>query len=279
MNGNNNEAKNSDFCGARAGERRYAELPQEFDTRGSWRAGRPPDLFAREENGTGAEISDFCGARSGQRWIFELPRGNDARGSWRAGRPPDLPAREKTGPCCQLLRMRPFGPYIAGLRPATPQSPERLRSTPFDCVAIAPCCFAFRKAVLSHALAAMTALNKCAGQAGREALAAQDAYPVRKQTITEKLSVLTVPAQSKRPECAQFSGRYRFFKCLLSKCAQFSGRYPQNFGHYHRSKLRSIHTAQQFPHCPTAFIFRPFPLRKKSPLDPLSPWGWFALTY
>ena len=33
-----------------------------------------------------------------------------------------------------------------------------LRSTPFDCVAIAPCCFAERKAVLSHALAALTAL-------------------------------------------------------------------------------------------------------------------------
>lgn len=97
---------------------------------------------------------------------------------------------------------------LVGLRPPTPQSPERLRSTPFDCVAIAPCCFAERKAVLSHALAALTALNKCASQAGREALAAQDAYPVRKQTITEKLSVLTVPAQSKRPECAQFSGRY-----------------------------------------------------------------------
>ena len=139
---------------------------------------------------------------------------------------------------------------LVGLRPPTPQSPERLRSTPFDCVAIAPCCFAERKAVLSHALAALTALYKCEGQAGREALAAQDAYPVRKQTITEKLSVLTVPAQSKRPECAQFSGRYRFFKCLLSKCAQFSGRY---LGH--------------------------FPFEKKSPLDPLSPWGWFALTY
>ena len=47
---------------------------------------------------------------------------------------------------------------LVGLRPPTPQSPERLRSTPFDCVAIAPCCFAKRKAVLSHALAALTAL-------------------------------------------------------------------------------------------------------------------------
>ena len=48
---------------------------------------------------------------------------------------------------------------LVGLRPPTPQSPERLRSTPFDCVAIAPCCFAKRKAVLSHALAALTALK------------------------------------------------------------------------------------------------------------------------
>ena len=48
---------------------------------------------------------------------------------------------------------------LVGLRPPTPQSPEGLRSTPFDCVAIAPCCFAFRKAVLSHALAALTALK------------------------------------------------------------------------------------------------------------------------
>ena len=45
---------------------------------------------------------------------------------------------------------------LVGLRPPTPQSPEGLRSTPFDCVAIAPCCFAFRKAVLSHALAALS---------------------------------------------------------------------------------------------------------------------------
>ena len=73
------------------------------------------------------------------------------------------------------------------------------------------------KAVLSHALAALTALNKCASQAGREALAAQDAYPVRKQTITEKLSVLTVPAQSKRPECAQFSGRYRTAPSVIAQ--------------------------------------------------------------
>ena len=62
--------------------------------------------------------------------------------------------------------LRPSGPYIAGRRPATPQSPERLRSTPFDCVAIAPCCFAKRKAVLSHALAALTALNGARAKPG-----------------------------------------------------------------------------------------------------------------
>ena len=37
------------FCGRRAGRRRIFELPQGFDARGSWRAGRPPDLPAREK--------------------------------------------------------------------------------------------------------------------------------------------------------------------------------------------------------------------------------------
>ena len=37
--------KNSDPHGARSGGRRNAELPQEFDARGCWRAGRPPDLL------------------------------------------------------------------------------------------------------------------------------------------------------------------------------------------------------------------------------------------
>ena len=129
------------------------------DARGSWRAGRPPDLFGWGENGTEAGVSDFCGARSGERWNIELPRGNVARGNWRAGRPPDLPAREKAKSCCQLLRIAALRALLVGLRPPTPQSPERLRSTPFDCVAIAPCCFAERKAVLSHALAALTALK------------------------------------------------------------------------------------------------------------------------
>ena len=63
---------------------------------------------------------------------------------------------------------------LVGLRPPTPQSPEGLRSTPFDCVAIAPCCFAKRKAVLSHALAALTALGPvrkpgCCGNSARGA--------------------------------------------------------------------------------------------------------------
>ena len=71
---------------------------------------------------------------------------------------------------------------LVGLRPPTPQSPERLRSTPFDCVAIAPCCFAFRKAVLSHALAALTALNKSASQVEREAIAALTALKAREKT-------------------------------------------------------------------------------------------------
>ena len=138
----------------------------------SWELeGRSPSRPLRiGEDGTGEGEPRFCGAQSGRRRYAELLRGFDARGSWRAGRPPDLPAREKAEAGCQLLRMRPSGPYIAGLRPATPQSPERLRSTPFDCVAIAPCCFAFRKAVLSHALAALTALNGVRAKPCRHAL-------------------------------------------------------------------------------------------------------------
>ena len=36
----------SSFCGTRSGWRWIFELPREYDARGSWRAGRPPDLFA-----------------------------------------------------------------------------------------------------------------------------------------------------------------------------------------------------------------------------------------
>ena len=70
--------------------------------------------------------------------------------------------------------MRPSRALLVGLRPPTPQSPERLRSTPFDCVAIAPCCFAERKAVLSHALAALTALGPVRGQSRRDMLRGAD---------------------------------------------------------------------------------------------------------
>ena len=88
--------------------------------------------------------------------------------------------------------LRPSGPYIAGLCPATPQSPERLRSTPFDCVAIAPCCFAFRKAVLSHALAALTALNKSAGQAVETCFAALTALNKSAgQAVESRFAALT----------------------------------------------------------------------------------------
>ena len=41
------------FCGAQSGRRRYAELLRGFDARGSRRAGRPPDLPAREKNKVG----------------------------------------------------------------------------------------------------------------------------------------------------------------------------------------------------------------------------------
>ena len=44
---NSTEARSSGFCGTRSGQRRIFELPQGFDARGSWRAGRPPDLFDR----------------------------------------------------------------------------------------------------------------------------------------------------------------------------------------------------------------------------------------
>lgn len=126
------------------------------------------------ENGAESEFFDLCGARSGDGEICGLPRQDGRCGSWRAGRPPDLPARKKAEAGCLLLRMRPSGPYIAGQRPPTPQSPERLRSTPFDCVAIAPCCFAERKAVLSHAFAALTALVPVRGQSRRDMLRGAD---------------------------------------------------------------------------------------------------------
>ena len=218
------------------GERRYR--------RGNFR------LLRMGEGKTRAEISDFCGARSEGKRNANFRENLMLAGT---GGPSALqtspPVRKldrvasfsARGPAGLTCRASPANSSIAG---AAPLDSVRLRrnrslllcetqSSSLTCARGADrACTREKtevllqfKAVLSHALAALTALNKCASQAGREALAAQDAYPVRKQTITEKLSVLTVPAQSKRPECAQFSGRYRFFKCLLSKCAQFSGRY------------------------------------------------------
>ena len=96
---------------------------------------------------------------------------------------------------------------LVGLRPPTPQSPERLRSTPFDCVAIAPCCFAFRKAVLSHALAALTALNKSASQVEREAIAAMNALLT--QTVANvilRTKQPFPPRQKPRHGCGRRSG-------------------------------------------------------------------------
>ena len=147
-----------DFCGARPGAGEICRLPLVNVGRGSWRAGRPPDLFGLEKT------------VSMQEFPTSAVRGREGGGmrnicgevcSWELeGRSPSRPLapvrslnRVDTDPHAALRAL------LVGLRPPTPQSPERLRSTPFDCVAIAPCCFAFRKAVLSHALAALTALK------------------------------------------------------------------------------------------------------------------------
>ena len=157
MSGNNTEAKNSGFCGRRAGRRRIFELPQGFDARGSWRAGRPPDLFDRRRqyrNGKFRLLRDAGGAE------VDIQASARVRCSGELeGRTPSRPPRPREVKSRLIrIRTRPSRALLVGLRPPTPQSPERLRSTPFDCVAIAPCCFAKRKAVLSHALAALTAL-------------------------------------------------------------------------------------------------------------------------
>ena len=47
------EAGNSDFCGARPGAGEICRLPRGNVGHGSWRAGRPPDLPAREKNKVG----------------------------------------------------------------------------------------------------------------------------------------------------------------------------------------------------------------------------------
>ena len=125
------------------GERRYR--------RGNFR------LLRMGEGKTRAEISDFCGARSeGKRNAnFRenlMLAGTGGPSALQTSPPVRSRSRVDTDPHAALRAL------LVGLRPPTPQSPEWLRSTPFDCVAIAPCCFAFRKAVLSHALAALTAL-------------------------------------------------------------------------------------------------------------------------
>ena len=92
------------------------------------------------------------------------------------------------------IRTRPSRALLVGLRPPTPQSPEELRSTPFDCVAIAPCCFAERKAVLSHALAALTALRfPCAVKAVEICFAALTAlrFPCAGQAVEICFAMLT----------------------------------------------------------------------------------------
>ena len=192
------------------GERRYR--------RGNFR------LLRMGEGKTRAEISDFCGARS------EGKRNANFRENLMLAGTGGPSALQTSPPVRKLDRVASFsarGPAGLTCR-ASPANSSIAGAAPLDSVRLrrnrSLLLCGTQSSSLTCARGADRAL-RCAGQAGREALAAQDAYPVRKQTITEKLSVLTVPAQSKRPECAQFSGRYRFFKCLLSKCAQFSGRY------------------------------------------------------
>ena len=125
-----------------------------------------------EKGGTDAEISDFFGwARAKPERKIPTSAGRGPGGDGYSNFREDLmlggaggPGALQTSSPVRSLSRVDTDPHAAlrallvGLRPPTPQSPERLRSTPFDCVAIAPCCFAKRKAVLSHALAAMTAL-------------------------------------------------------------------------------------------------------------------------
>ena len=88
----------SDFCWAQAEWRRNAELPQEFDVRGCWRAGRPPDPLPELVNARLERNFPTSAGRRRNGGEMELPQEFDARGCWRAGRPPDLLAREKTKP-------------------------------------------------------------------------------------------------------------------------------------------------------------------------------------
>ena len=169
MGENGIKAGISNFCSARPGAGEICRLPRGNVGRGSWRAGRPPDLpgwkkaIPWRESPASAVRSRGGGGYSNFRENLMLEG---------AGGPVAL----QTSPPVRRTKSVDTDPHAAlrallvGLRPPTPQSPERLRSTPFDCVAIAPCCFAFRKAVLSHALAALTALNGARAKPCRHAL-------------------------------------------------------------------------------------------------------------
>ena len=160
------------------------------------------------EDSAEAGNSDFCGARSGAGEICRT----SARECWSwelEGRSPSRPLapvrslnRVDTDPHAALRAL------LVGLRPPTPQSPERLRSTPFDCVAIAPCCFAFRKAVLSHALAALTALVLARTQCryGNSARGADRAVPINRQKSTGNTRLVCNQRHSKRPAREGFGG-------------------------------------------------------------------------
>ena len=163
------EAGNSGFCGARSGAGEICRLPRVNVGRGSRRAGRPPDLFGWAKTVPGRESPASAVHNRGGGDMLNFCEGLMLEG---AGGPVAL----QTSPPVRRTKSVDTDPHAAlrallvGLRPPTPQSPERLRSTPFDCVAIAPCCFAFRKAVLSHALAALTALNGARAKPCRYAL-------------------------------------------------------------------------------------------------------------
>ena len=66
------------------------ELPRGFNARGSWRAGRPPDLFGGSRTVPRREFPTPVVRGREEGGNAELLRGFDGRGSWRAGRPPDL---------------------------------------------------------------------------------------------------------------------------------------------------------------------------------------------
>ena len=192
-----------------------------FDARGSWRAGRPPDLFDGRRQCRGGKFRLlWCAAGSGGD-MQDFRAGMLVVG---AGGPVAL----QTSPPVRRTKSVDTDPHAAlrallvGLRPPTPQSPEGLRSTPFDCVAIAPCCFAFRKAVLSHALAALTALvlarTQCRyGNSARGAdrdCARENAVPLREFRSRRCLRCSHKPSEIDR----------QYKTCLQSAAQQKAGK-------------------------------------------------------